>query len=161
MSFWRCFVRRVNRDTLTIMPKRIVILGGGTAGWMAANLFARKWTAEQVQVSLIESPDIGIVGVGEGSTPTLKRFFQMINVSESDWMPRCNATYKVNIRFDGWSPDSGIDSYSHPFVSQVDNLVKKAFTVNCLTRRLGLDVHTRPDDFFVNGSLTSRSAVPA
>ena len=142
------------------MPKKIVILGGGTAGWMAANLFIKKWTPEQVEVALIESPDIGIIGVGEGSTPTLKRFFEMIDVSESDWMPRCNATYKVNIRFEGWSPGSGLQSYSHPFVSQVDTLVQKSFTVNCLTRRLGLDVRTRPDDFFINGVLAAQQKGP-
>ena len=44
------------------MPKKIVILGGGTAGWMAANLFVRQWAPEQVEVTLIESPDIGIIG---------------------------------------------------------------------------------------------------
>ncbi|MGI9237334.1 MAG: tryptophan halogenase family protein [Woeseiaceae bacterium] len=142
------------------MPKKIVILGGGTAGWMAANLFVRKWSAEQVEVVLIESPDIGIIGVGEGSTPTLKRFFEMIDVSEAEWMPRCKATYKLNIRFEGWSPESGIESYSHPFVSQVDNLVTKAFTVNCLTRRLGLDVRTRPADFFLNGVLAEQRKGP-
>lgn len=142
------------------MPKKIVILGGGTAGWMAANLFVRQWRADQVEVALIESPDIGIIGVGEGSTPTLKRFFEMIDLSESDWMPRCKATYKVNIRFEAWSPKSGLKSYSHPFVSQVDRLVQKSFTVNCLTRRLGLDVHTRPDDFFLNGVLAKQRQGP-
>ncbi|MGI9202836.1 MAG: tryptophan halogenase family protein, partial [Woeseiaceae bacterium] len=142
------------------MPKKIVILGGGTAGWMAANLFVRKWSAEQVEIALIESPDIGIIGVGEGSTPTLKRFFELIDVSEAEWMPRCKATYKLNIRFEGWSPESGVKSYSHPFVSQVDNLVQKAFTVNCLTRRLGLDVRTRPSDFFLNGVLAEQRKGP-
>lgn len=142
------------------MPKKIVILGGGTAGWMAANLFVRKWTEEQVDIVLIESPDIGIIGVGEGSTPTLKRFFELIDVADSDWMPRCNATYKVNIRFAGWSPESNNESYSHPFASQIDSLVQKPFTVNCLTRRLGLDVHTRPDDFFVNGVLAAQQKGP-
>ena len=90
------------------MPKRLVILGGGTAGWMAANLFVKRWSPEQVTVQLIEAPDIGIIGVGEGSTPTLKRFFELIEVDEAQWMPRCKATYKVNIRFDGWSPASGV-----------------------------------------------------
>lgn len=142
------------------MPEKIVILGGGTAGWMAANLFVRKWTKEQVSVSLIESPDIGIIGVGEGSTPTLKRFFEIIDVAEAEWMPRCNATYKVNIRFSGWSPDSGLESYSHPFLSQLDTLTQKSFVVNCMTRRLGLDVHTRPDDFFINGVLAQQGKGP-
>ncbi len=142
------------------MPKRLVILGGGTAGWMAANLFARKWSQEQVVVSLVESPDIGIIGVGEGSTPTLKRFFEMIDVDDADWMPRCNATYKLNIRFSGWSPGSGIPSYSHPFVTQVDMHTQHPFAANCLSRRLGMDVHTQPDDFFLNGVLARQGKGP-
>ena len=142
------------------MPVRLVILGGGTAGWMAANLFARRWAPDAVQVTLIESPDIGIVGVGEGSTPTLKRFFELIEVPDAQWMPRCEATYKVSIRFDGWSPASGLDSYAHPFVTQVDTHVQNAFVTNCMTRRLGLDVHTVPDDFFLNGVLARQGKGP-
>jgi len=143
-----------------VTPKKIVILGGGTAGWMAANLCARHWTREQATISLVESPDIGIIGVGEGSTPTLKRFFQVMAIADSDWMPRCNATYKVNIRFTGWSPASGRDSYSHPFISQLDTFTEKPFILNCLNRRHGLDVNTRPEDFFINGVLAQQGKGP-
>ncbi len=141
-------------------PFNIVILGGGTAGWMAANLFVKKWPEKSVKITLVESPEIGIVGVGEGSTPTLKRFFETIDVQESQWMPRCNATYKMNVRFAGWSPKSGIESYSHPFTSQVDTFTTRAFTVNCRTRRLGLNVHTYPEDFLLNGVLTQQKKIP-
>ncbi len=138
----------------------IVILGGGTAAWMAANIFVKRWSKEQVKITLVESPDVGIIGVGEGSTPTLKRFFEMIEVTESDWMPHCNATYKVNIRFDGWSPESGINSYSHPFTTQIDVHTSNAFLVNSRTRRLGLDTNTKPEDFLLNGVLASQSKGP-
>jgi len=141
-------------------PLNIVILGGGTAGWMAANLFAHKWSASRVKITLVESPEIGIVGVGEGSTPTLKRFFQMLDIKESQWMPQCNATYKANIRFAGWSPASAIDNYSHPFISQTDTFTERAFYVNCRTRRMGLDTHTYPEDFFINGVLTQQGKGP-
>ena len=119
--------------------RKVAILGGGTAGWMAANLLSTLLPSDKVQVSLIESPDIGIIGVGEGSTPTLKRFFNICSIEEAEWMPACNATYKVNIRFAGWSPQSGIESYSHPFISQIDTFTERAFEANCRTRRLGLD----------------------
>jgi len=142
------------------MPKKIVILGGGTAGWMAANLFVKRWACEKVCVSVVESPDIGIIGVGEGSTPTLKRFFEMIDVAEADWMPRCNATYKTNIRFSGWSPDAEPESYSHPFVSQLDTFTQQAFEANCRNRRLALDVHTNPGDFFINRVLAQQGKGP-
>lgn len=138
--------------------KRIVILGGGTAGWMAANLMQQRWP--DFSISLVEAPDISTIGVGEGSTPTLKRFFKQLNIAESEWMPRCHATYKVNISFKGWSPASGIDSYSHPFISQLDTFTEKAFLVNCTTRRLGLAVETQPHKFFVNGQLAQEHKAP-
>ncbi|MCB1644479.1 MAG: tryptophan 7-halogenase [Pseudomonadales bacterium] len=140
--------------------KKIVIVGGGTAGWMAANLMAQQWRPDQVAVQVIESPDIGIIGVGEGSTPSLKRFFEILGIPEKAWMPRCNATYKVNIQFNGWSPASGIESYSHPFISQTDTFTTRPFHVNCLTRRLGLDVHTAPEDFLLNGMLAKAGKAP-
>ena len=52
---------------------------------------------------MIESSAIGIIGVGEGSTPQFKAFFDELGIAESEWMPRCNATYKAGIEFGGWS----------------------------------------------------------
>lgn len=147
-------------DNSLAKPMRIVILGGGTAGWMAANLFAKRWSATQVQITLMESPDIPIIGVGEGSTPSLKRFFKYLGLPEHEWMPQCHATYKTNIRFVGWSPSSGINSYSHPFYSQPDVFNERAFFTNCRTRRLGLDVVTDPEKFFINGELARQGKIP-
>lgn len=141
-------------------PIELVILGGGTAGWMAANLFAKRWSNNQVKVTLVESPDVGIIGVGEGSTPSLKRFFETLDIQESEWMPRCEATYKTNIRFVGWSPNSGVPEYSHPFPSQVDTFTKRAFMVNSRTRRLGLDTHVNPESFLLNGALAQQGKAP-
>ena len=79
--------------------KNILILGGGTAGWMTANLLAKKWQQYNFKITLVESPSIGIIGVGEGSTPKLKDFFDELGIDESEWMPECNATYKSGIQF--------------------------------------------------------------
>lgn len=142
-----------------MLKQNIVIVGGGTAGWMAANMLQKKWGCH-TKITLVESPDIGIIGVGEGSTPSLKRFFELLDIPEDSWMAKCNATYKVNIRFNGWSPKSGIKSYGHPFVSQTDMFVERAFYVNCLTRRLGLAVTTTPEKFFLNGWLANSGLAP-
>ena len=109
-------------NTSPIANKHIVILGGGTAGWMAANLMAVKWLKSGIQISLVESPTIGTIGVGEGSTPQLKTFFDQIGVAEHEWMPACNATYKNGITFDKWSNIAGFESYFHPFAAQTDDI---------------------------------------
>ena len=96
---------------MTPPPPSIVILGGDTAGWMAACLIARSWP--QARITVIESPDIGIIGVGEGSTPQLKALFDTLGIPEADWMPAADATYKAGIAFHGWADDT--PSYFHPF----------------------------------------------
>jgi len=153
-------VKKSSENVNTSKSIDIVILGGGTAGWMAANIFVKKWSNKQVKITLVESPDVGIIGVGEGSTPTLKRFFKLIDVNESEWMPRCNATYKNNIKFKGWSPKSGVDSYSHPFTTQIDTFTATPFITNCRTRRLGLDTTTSPEKFLLNGVLAEQGKAP-
>jgi hypothetical protein len=142
------------------VEKQVVIAGGGTAGWMAANLLATKWQNLPIKITLVESPDIGIIGVGEGSTPSLKRFFETLNIAEHEWMPKCNATYKLSITFADWSPQSGIEAYSHPFTSKVDTFTYKAFNMNCRTRRLGLDTNVTPGDFFINSILSQLGKKP-
>lgn len=140
-------------------PGRIVILGGGTAGWMAANLFARRWPGT-ARVTVIESPEIGIVGVGEGSTPQLKAFFDTLGIAEAEWMPACNATYKNGIAFHGWSDRPGHDSYFHPFPSPLDLHTAPAFFFNCQARRFGNDVWAHPDRFFLQPRLAAARLAP-
>ena len=113
-------------------PASILILGGGTAGWMAANLFQHCWGKLGTRVALIESSEIGIIGVGEGSTPQLKAFFDTIGISEQEWMPRCNATYKAGIGFIGWSDRPGFENYFHPFPSTADAHTANKFFFNTL-----------------------------
>ena len=130
-------------------PKSVIILGGGTAGWMTANLLNQRWAERGTRISLIESKDIGIIGVGEGSTPQLKAFFDKIGVAESEWMPRCNATYKAGIEFYGWSDRPGHDHYFHPFPTDVDHFTQPRFFYATRARRTGRDVPAHPDPFFV------------
>ncbi len=140
--------------------KKIVILGGGTAGWITANAMIHAWADRGADITLIESPDIGTVGVGEGSTPRLKMFFDQIGVEESEWMPKCNATYKNGISFVDWSTHPGFGRYFHPFYSQIDKHTATAFYFNTYARRQGVDVHAHPDRFFLAASLAKQRLGP-
>lgn len=140
-------------------PKRIVIVGGGTAGWMAANLLACKW--QNTEICLVESKDIGIIGVGEGSTPHLKLFFDAIGVTDSQWMSRCNATYKNGITFDKWSAISGFTSYFHPFAAQTDDIFTvPLFFKNIQARMQGYKVNAHPDHYFLETFLSKNKLGP-
>jgi 2-polyprenyl-6-methoxyphenol hydroxylase-like FAD-dependent oxidoreductase len=141
-------------------PRSVVILGGGTAGWMTASLLHRRWSAEETQVSLIESSEIGIVGVGEGSTPQLKAFFDDIGVTEAEWMPRCNATYKAGIEFAGWSDRPGFERYFHPFPTEVDRFTQPRFFYATRARRTGRDVPAHPDPFFLPTTIARDGLAP-
>lgn len=141
-------------------PEHIIILGGGTAGWMAANLMMHRWGRYSPRISLIESTKLGTVGVGEGSTPYLKEFFDTLGIPESTWMPACNATYKCGIRFPGWCTKPGYESYFHPFYSDQDGPQAKQFFSLCNERRNGTKVRAHPDDFFVSAALAEQSRAP-
>ncbi|MBS0481630.1 MAG: tryptophan 7-halogenase [Proteobacteria bacterium] len=141
-------------------PHRFVILGGGTAGWMAACLIARRWGPAIASVTLVESPEIGIVGVGEGSTPQLKAFFDALDIAEAEWMPRCNATFKNGIRFRNWSDVPGYGSYFHPFQSDLDVHTAPAFFFHTRARRTGRDVCAHPDRFFLSARLAEARLGP-
>ncbi len=137
---------------------RIVILGGGTAGWMTACLLAKRWP--QFSVTLVESSDIGIIGVGEGSTPQLRAFFQSLGIEEAEWMPQCNATYKTGISFHGWSSRAGYERYFHPFHTELDHFTASKFFFNTRARRTGRDVWAHPDRFFISAKLAARRLGP-
>ncbi len=141
-------------------PFRIVVLGGGTAGWMAANLMAKRWTDRNVEITVLEAPDIGIIGVGEGSTPQLKAFFDYLGVEEAAWMPKCNATYKNGISFHGWSERPGYEHYFHPFPSPIDHHTSPAFYFHSHFRRQGIDLNADPDRFFLSAHLARKRLAP-
>ena len=90
---------------------RVVILGGGTAGWMTAAALVR--LLPQVDVRLIESAEIGIVGVGEATLPHLRAFVETLGIDEAEFMRTTNATYKLGIAFEDFGRIG--DSYIHPF----------------------------------------------
>jgi len=91
----------------------ILVVGGGTAGWMAASYLNRFLAPTGCRVTLVESDQIGTIGVGEATIPTLVKFVREMELDEAEFMRRTHATYKVGIRFDDWvRPGHG---YFHPF----------------------------------------------
>ena len=116
--------------------------------------------ARASQITLLESPAVGIIGVGEGSTPWLRGFFDSLGIEESEWMPACHATYKCGITFDGWSTKPGFERYFHPFASMLDNLTMTQFVHNVEARVNGADVHAHPDRFFIATRLAAQPPAP-
>ena len=140
--------------------RRILIVGGGTAGWMSALILARTLNGHGVEITLVESPMVGIIGVGEGSTPWLRGFFDSLGIEEAEWMPECHATYKCGITFDRWSTKPGFEAYFHPFASMLDNLTMTQFVHNADARVNGADVHAHPDRYFIASRLARGYLAP-
>ena len=93
----------------------IVIVGGGSAGWMTA-AYLNKFFGQSVRISLVESPVISTVGVGEATFSTIKLFFDFLELEEHDWMPHCNGSYKMAIKFVDWNAEKR--HFYHPFQRQ-------------------------------------------
>ena len=104
---------------LSTTIKHIVIVGGGSAGWLVAGVLAAEHGAaspEGLRITLVESPDVPAIGVGEGTWPTMRDTLRKIGVSETDFFRECDAAFKQGSRFDGWVDGSAGDCYFHPFV---------------------------------------------
>lgn len=85
--------------------KKIVIVGGGTSGWMTANYLARQLGADReggVEISLIESSDIPTIGVGEATIPPIRTLVSLLGFDEAEFMRETSATFKLAIKFDNW-----------------------------------------------------------
>lgn len=97
--------------------ERIVIAGGGTAGWLSACVLGAwaKRAGRPLTITLIEAPDIPTIGVGEGTWPTMRETLASIGIDEATFLLRCDGSFKQGSRFDGWQTGDQGDSYYHPF----------------------------------------------
>jgi tryptophan halogenase len=97
----------------------IVIVGGGTAGWLTAGIIAARHQGRMkagFSVTLIESPHIPIIGVGEGTWPTLRTTLEKMGVSETDFFRHCGAAFKQGAKFARWTTGADDDAYYHPLM---------------------------------------------
>lgn len=102
---------------------RIVIVGGGTAGWLAACRIAAAAdpsAPRPIEVTLVESPEVTTIGVGEGTWPTMRATLQAIGISEAEFLLACDASFKQGSRFVGWATGAPDDAYLHPFTPPID-----------------------------------------
>lgn len=95
----------------------VVIMGGGAAGWLTAAILASSAAvkARNVQITLIESPDVGILGVGEGTWPTMRDTLRKIGLDEATVIRQCDASFKQGTCFNQWHHTGTDDTYYHPF----------------------------------------------
>lgn len=103
---------------------KIIVVGGGSAGWLTAAVIAAEHSAaadgsEQVEVVLIESPDVRTIGVGEGTWPSMRGTLKRIGLSETEFLKNCDASFKQGTWFRDWITGDG-DTYSHPFTVPAD-----------------------------------------
>lgn len=97
--------------------KKIMIVGGGSAGWLTAGVIAAEHLVDKergIELVLIESPDVPIIGVGEGTWPSMRTTLKKIGVSETDFFRECDASFKQGSKFIDWLKPGG-GSYYHPF----------------------------------------------
>jgi tryptophan halogenase len=93
--------------------KKIVIVGGGTAGWLTALQVRQLY--DKASITLIESSKVGILGAGEGSVPLLPSFLQSLGINLGQFKKECDATFKLGISFENWNGDG--EKYIHPFIA--------------------------------------------
>jgi|KBSMisStaDraftv2_1062788.scaffolds.fasta_scaffold34029_3 tryptophan halogenase len=130
--------------------RSIAIVGGGTAGWLAASMLARALPGTGITVTVIESPEIGTIGVGEATIPPIIDLLRFLSINEADFVRHTNATYKLGIKFHDWK-EMG-HSYWHPFGTFGASIQRRPFH-HCWHKARALGMPLRFNDFSLCAAL--------
>lgn len=93
--------------------KKIVIVGGGSSGWIAASILAHDFRPDVLEIELVESEEIGTIGVGESTVPPFVELIQKLGINEQDFIQKTHATFKLGVEFPDWRQVG--ESFFHPF----------------------------------------------
>jgi tryptophan halogenase len=104
--------KKMPNKNMSTKKMRVVIAGGGTAGWIAAAALSQQM-GELLDITLVESQDIGTIGVGEATIPPMRTFHRLLGINEQEFMRATNATFKLGIQFENWKQIG--EKYFHSF----------------------------------------------
>ena len=130
--------------------RSIAIVGGGTAGWLAASMLARALPGTGMAITVIESAEIGTVGVGEATIPPIIDVLRFLRIDERDFMQHTNATFKLGIKFTDWKQPG--HSYWHPFGTFGAPINRRPF-YHCWQRARAAGLEPRFNDFSLCAAL--------
>ena len=111
--------------------KSVVIVGGGSSGWMSAAALSK--LCPQLEITLVESKNVKTVGVGESTLGHINRFLRMLDLKDEDWMKQCNATYKSSIKFTDFRKPG---TYFHYPFGEYDLSLTKNGIMDCISKTL-------------------------
>ena len=130
--------------------RSIAIVGGGTAGWLAASMLARALPGTGIAITVIESPEIGTIGVGEATIPPIIDLLRFLSIDEGDFVRHTNATYKLGIKFHDWKEPG--HTYWHPFGTFGAAIQRRPFH-HCWHKARVLGMAPRFNDFSLCAAL--------
>jgi tryptophan halogenase len=133
--------------------RSILIVGGGTAGWISAAILARALTGTGIRITLVESAEIGVIGVGEATIPPFVEMLQFLDIKLDDFIRHTQATLKLAIRFDDWNEPGS--SYWHPFGNFGASIARRPFH-HALLRARAAGATPTVEDFNLCAALASR-----